>query len=216
MTVNRGTHTVVENAASGFTTTYGNNLNANTNCNSLVITNGGTATCTITNTLIVTGGAIAHTSTTCAMYNTGLQPSDYLTTLFYSASGGTVGNNVNPGVFFFYTRVTVTGAPQNVTVVQTTDSNNPTELFAPQQSQANLYTSTCAGVNISGTASGGTVTYANVPAGDYIIGIKYDSKTFVGSPAPAPQVPTYTFKAYVNGVYVPNSVNGNGLFFQFQ
>jgi hypothetical protein len=100
--------------------------------------------------------------------------------------------------------------------VQTTDSTQPTELFAPQQSQANLYTSTCAGVSISGTASGGTITYHNVPAGDYIIGIKYDSKTFVGSPAPAPQVPTYTFKAYVNGVYMPNSVNGNGLFFQFQ
>ncbi len=42
MTVNAGTYSVVENAAAGYTTTY-------TNCSEVVVTNGGTATCTIVN-----------------------------------------------------------------------------------------------------------------------------------------------------------------------
>src|SRR5207237_660097 len=78
LTVNAGTYSVLEPAAAGYTTTYGNSLNANTNCTSLVIANGGTATCTITNDDIPpqSGGAIAHTSVTCANYNAGLTDTD--------------------------------------------------------------------------------------------------------------------------------------------
>src|SRR6185295_18849941 len=59
ITVAAGSYSVVENAASGYDTTYANSKNANLNCTSLAIANGGSATCTITNndqaaTLVVT------------------------------------------------------------------------------------------------------------------------------------------------------------------
>ena len=50
LTLSAGSYSVVEPSVSGYTTTYANNLNANLNCNNLVIGNGGSATCTITNT----------------------------------------------------------------------------------------------------------------------------------------------------------------------
>ena len=47
--VSAGTHSVLEDAAPGYITTYSNSQNANADCNGLVIANGGTVTCTITN-----------------------------------------------------------------------------------------------------------------------------------------------------------------------
>ena len=44
-----GPYTVTENAAAGYATTYGNSTNANTNCNSIVVSVGATTICTITN-----------------------------------------------------------------------------------------------------------------------------------------------------------------------
>jgi hypothetical protein len=49
LTVAVGTYSVVENAAAGYTTTYTNSLNANTNCTNLTVVAGGTTTCTIKN-----------------------------------------------------------------------------------------------------------------------------------------------------------------------
>lgn len=49
LTVAVGTYSVVENAASGYTTTYTNSLNGNSNCTNLTVTAGGTTTCTIKN-----------------------------------------------------------------------------------------------------------------------------------------------------------------------
>lgn len=45
-----GSHSVVEVAAPGYTTTYSNSLNGNADCNNLAVPNGGSVTCTITNT----------------------------------------------------------------------------------------------------------------------------------------------------------------------
>jgi hypothetical protein len=48
-TVPVGSYTITENSATGFTTTYANNKNANTNCTNLAVTVGATTICTITN-----------------------------------------------------------------------------------------------------------------------------------------------------------------------
>lgn len=48
-TVNAGTYSVAEVAATGYTTTYTNSLNSAADCANLVIPNGGTATCIIKN-----------------------------------------------------------------------------------------------------------------------------------------------------------------------
>jgi len=50
LTVDAGTYSVFEPTVAGYTTTYANSLNSNLNCTSLTLANGGSATCTITNT----------------------------------------------------------------------------------------------------------------------------------------------------------------------
>jgi hypothetical protein len=49
VTVDAGSHTVVEDAAPGFDTTYLNDVNANADCDSLAVANGATISCTISN-----------------------------------------------------------------------------------------------------------------------------------------------------------------------
>lgn len=61
LTVAVGTYSVVEEAATGYSTTYANSLNANTNCTSLTVTAGGTTTCTITNNDNIASPAISTT-----------------------------------------------------------------------------------------------------------------------------------------------------------
>jgi hypothetical protein len=72
-----------------------------------------------------------------------------------------------------------------------------------QRGQAYLYDLNCNRVK-TGTVSdqGATVTYSNVSAGTYIIGIKYNPGTVVGSNEPDPTTVTYTFTTKVNGADV--------------
>ncbi|MES3006023.1 MAG: hypothetical protein V4664_03700 [Patescibacteria group bacterium] len=81
LTVNSGVYSVTEPAAAGYETTYNN-------CTNLVIPNGGTATCTITNNDIP-GHLIVHKVT---------NPSSNTTTVFsITANGGTVvGSSTRP------------------------------------------------------------------------------------------------------------------------
>lgn len=50
ITVNAGDYSVTETATSTYTTTYSNDKNKNSDCSNIHIANGGSATCTITNT----------------------------------------------------------------------------------------------------------------------------------------------------------------------
>jgi hypothetical protein len=49
------------------------------------------------------------------------------------------------------------------------------------------------------SADGSVVTIANVPAGDYILGIKYDPTTLKGYSPPDPTA-TFTFSVVAGGV----------------
>ena len=97
--------------------------------------------------------------------------------------------NVNPGVFFYWVRVTVPAGNNSFTITQTITTGNFTGKFDFASAQ-NVFNSNCTAVSstITQNPNTGTVTVSfNAPvAGTYIISIKYDSKSIVGLPAPSP------------------------------
>ena len=147
---------------------------------------------------------IYPTSTTCNTYLSGAEP---LSQLCYAYSANKV-SNITPGVFFYFTAITAPSSSFCVDVVQT--SSCGFKLFSIQQGkQISLFNSNC------GTVAGGTevstgqgricITNA-VPGAQYILSVKYDSKSVQGSAftgsAPVCQ---YNFESRINGVAVSNS-----------
>jgi hypothetical protein len=133
---------------------------------------------------------ITPTGTTCPQYQGGTAAT--LGQVFYSVKGGTI-SAVNPGVFFYYTRVTGT-AGDTVTITQSHTGSAPT--IPIQQKQVLLYSDPgCATlkwraltVNPNGTATG------TLPSsGSFIISVKYDTSSLKGKSAPSPSPTTYTF-----------------------
>jgi hypothetical protein len=203
LTVNAGTFTVTEPAVAGYATTYNN-------CSNVAISVGGTATCTITNNDVQQGGVIAPTEATCQDFAAGSIA--LLNTVFYNVgNNGKIAQNVNPGVFFYYSRVTL-AAGQVLSVTQSVAPPGSAPLFSTTNQQVTLYTNACgttafAPASINNTT--GVVTWGNnVPAGTYIVRLKYDSKSIVGAPAPATDPLLYSFSTKVNGVEVTHNTNG--------
>jgi hypothetical protein len=101
-------------------------------------------------------------------------------------------------VFFYYVKVTVPAGNNIVTVTQTiTGVNTFTGKFDFKSSGSSVYNSACNGLSETFTQnSSGTVTVTfNAPtAGTYVIGLKYDSKSIVGLPAPNPTTVHYVFE----------------------
>ena len=58
----------------------------------------------------------------------------------YPSSGGKIGQGINPGKFFYWTKITTTVPNQVVTVTQTNNSTNNAALFRIHQGWARLYT----------------------------------------------------------------------------
>ena len=146
-------------------------------------------------------GQITPTQTTCTQFNAGTAGT--LSELNYSIKGGKV-SAVNPGVFFYWIKVTAVAGSNTFTVTQAQDDAFPH--FFDQASGTAVYNSGCSKVGTQNiTTSGGvtTVTFTAPTAGTYIIGIKYDSKSIQGFAAPAGDV-HYTFAT----VGVPGSSQG--------
>jgi hypothetical protein len=145
------------------------------------------------------GGIIAPTQTTCQDYTSGTAQT--LGQVNYSVVGGKIGQGINPGVFFYYTKITTTTANQIVTVSQSNTSTNNTPLFGILNGQAWLYPADCSS-HTSGTVTGpnGSGASYTIPTpGTYIIGIKYQTKTIAGAPAPVPADITYNFSTSLGG-----------------
>jgi VCBS repeat-containing protein len=164
------------------------------------------ATCSQTITQVAcTSAHIFPTSTTCDTYKNGAQP---LAQLCYSAAGKKV-SNITPGVFFYYSYVTAPSASFCIDVVQTTSCSN-FKLFSVQQgNQVSLYANNCTKVASGTEYSPGQaricITNA-VPGAQYVISVKYDSKSVQGSTfAGDPPVCTYSFESRINGSPVANS-----------
>jgi hypothetical protein len=170
-----------------------------------------TATATFTPTPTPTPTPTGHisqitpTGTTCAQFRDGTAAT--LDHLNYSVLNGKVKNNVTPGVFFYWVSVTVAGGNNSVTITQTITTGNFTCKFAVANG-SNVFDSNCNSVPDTITqnpATGAVTAQFTAPAGTYIIGIKYDSKSIAGCTAPGPAT-TVHYDFATTGV--PGSTQG--------
>jgi len=149
---------------------------------------------------------ITPTGTTCSQFRDGT--AETLLNLNYSVAGGKIKNNVTPGVFFYWVKVTVPAGNQSFTITQTITTGNFTGLFN-FASGSSVFNSSCNSVSdtiTQNTTTGAvTVQFNAATAGTYIIGIKYDSKSIVGLPAPSPGT-TVHYNFATTGV--PGSTSG--------
>jgi hypothetical protein len=147
-----------------------------------------------------TGPQIAVTGTTCQQYRD--NQSVTLTSVLYQLTKGNpanqVINSVSPGVFFLYDGLHL-ATSGTITV---TETDGPwTRAIPVNQQQVILYNLNCT-VQHVGTltiAPNGNVTLTNVPAGDYILSVKYDP-TALGGYHPPTSSTTYTFTTQANGL----------------
>jgi hypothetical protein len=166
-------------------------------------------------------GAIRPTGTTCQQYRDGTgqtmqqyyPPYGYV----YYALKGKVINSINPGVFFYYSKITLAGGSFTINVTQSNNVNWP-KLSAQGGSNIILWNSACtkvAGLTTTfNTTTGSAVISGSAPAGTYFISVKwqpsskYTKNTNVGlvgyGPTGQPQV-TYSFAATLNGGAVTSS-----------
>jgi hypothetical protein len=145
-------------------------------------------------------GLIAPTNTECSDYLNGTAPT--LPGIFYKVAGNKIQQSINPGVFFYYSTVTV-AAGATISTTQTT-TNSSGALFELNQDHAWVYDGACNTVgNMTASANHSTGTFTATKAGTYILRLQYSTKSLAGSAAPSPQDPTYTFGTKVNNVTVP-------------
>jgi hypothetical protein len=110
-----------------------------------------------------------------------------LTQINYSTRGGNI-TQIDPGVFFFWFFVDVTGSgSKSFTVSQTT---TPTyNHFFDDAAGSAVFTGGCTSLGGSFdtnlTTGVTTVTFNSPGTGTYIVGIKYSANTLVGAPAPS-------------------------------
>ncbi|HEV2474950.1 MAG TPA: hypothetical protein VGX22_00315, partial [Candidatus Dormibacteraeota bacterium] len=140
---------------------------------------------------------ITPTQTTCAMFASGTAST--LGSVFYATNKGTTITSDNPGVMFYWVKITVvTGGNHTYTITQSTTytpafGNNLFNVAAGSFA----YDSNCntLSTTLGSDPSNLTVAFKGAP-GVYYIGIKYSPKSIVGS-GPASTTPgssyTYTF-----------------------
>jgi VCBS repeat-containing protein len=169
---------------------------------------GNTSTCSQSITQLACGGITGNiypTSTTCNSYLGGAQP---LAQLCYSHRNNKV-SNITPGVFFYFTTITAPSASFCVDIVQTKSCASFSFFAIQQGNQITLFNNSCTNA-ASGTQTStgqGRVCITNAtPGAQYVISVKYDSKSVQGSPftgsAPVCQ---YNFESRINGSVVSGS-----------
>jgi hypothetical protein len=167
---------------------------------------GNQATCTQT----ISVASCAHifpTETSCTDFSTGTAGLPKVCT---TVTGKTV-TNATPGVFFYYSFVTVPAGAFTIDVKQIND-NELSKLFAVQGydkgslAQIRLYTSSCGTVSFTPSfidnGSGARLTGTNTSGASatYIVSIKYDVKSIIDATySGADLISTYTFASYING-----------------
>ncbi len=139
---------------------------------------------------------IEPTATTCQQFRDGtVLP---LVSELYTLKSGKI-NSISPGVFFVYDTVHLSAnGPIYVTESNSTGStpSSWTQTIGVHQSQVVLYDLNCNAKSV-GTLkvdTKGNVTITGVPAGDYILSVKYDPTTLSGY---APLTPSTTYKFQV-------------------
>jgi len=130
---------------------------------------------------------ITPTGTTCSQFRDGTAAT--LSSLEYSLRNGKI-SQVNPGVLFYWVKVTVPAGNNSFTITQTITTGNFDTSFFDDQSGSNVFDSNCNSQHptITQNPTTGAVTAQwNAPtAGTYFISIKYSANSVVGKPAPSP------------------------------
>jgi uncharacterized repeat protein (TIGR01451 family) len=139
----------------------------------------------------------APTQTTCEDFRDGTSAT--LAAFNYNLRNGAI-NNVAPGVAFYYVKFIAPASSFTVVINQSDDGTTP----AFGAMQLNVYNQGCA--KIASTSGTNTISVSGATAGQtYIVSLKVDPSTVVGSATPSPATVTYTYVTSVNGVTVPGS-----------
>ena len=158
---------------------------------------------------------ITPTGITCSQFVGGTAPT--LSNFTYAVSNGIIAND-QPGVFFYYDRITLKTGANTITINEIVKSgqgdNYLLHILNDSTSQVNLFDNNC---NVIGSATVTfntanhtytvtiTVNISGTPAPFYVISAKYTPKTIVGQPAPSPSTLDYQFSTTVNGSLVAAS-----------
>jgi hypothetical protein len=173
--------------------------------------------CTITRSITVGAAtACSHlfpTQTTCCNYLYGNTSNFQQRVICYTVVKGKVSQNVNPGVFFYYGDFTLASNVSGTVVIRVHQEKNSAKLglFAPtNDNNLRITIGNCNNLTtpVSTSISGGDVifTLTNPLAGKYVVSVKYDSKSIVGTDAGGSPTVTYTFSLLKDNVLVPNSI----------
>lgn len=155
---------------------------------------------------------ITPTGTTCTEFANGTAHT--LSSLQYSVKNGVI-NQVNPGVFFYWVKVTVPAGNNTFTITQTITTGNFNTPFVLANGGSNVFNSNCNSLSetITQNPTTGAVTVQwNAPtAGTYFISLKFNSSSVKGNPAPSGNGNVhYDF----NTTGVPGSTSGLDLLLQ--
>jgi len=147
---------------------------------------------------------ITHTGTTCTQFRDGTAAT--LSVLQYAVKNGKV-SAVNPGVFFYWVKVSAIAGNNTFTINQAITTGNFDSHFFNHTSGSFAYNSSCTKINANISTSNGitTVSFNANAAGTYIIGIKYDSRSVQGFTVPSP---TTTVHYNFSTAGVPSSTKG--------
>jgi hypothetical protein len=139
---------------------------------------------------------ITPTNTTCGQFASGTAATQG--PIMYPTSGTTISQGVNPGVIFYWVKVTVSSPGSQTFHVTETTTYSPTtgtKLFG-LASGSFAYDGSCntLATTITGTEDGLQVFFTATTAGTYFIGLKYSPKDVVGSgPAATSFVPPFNY-----------------------
>jgi len=126
-------------------------------------------------------------------------------------------NNVSPGVLFYYSTLSIPAGTHTIDIAQSiTTGQGANYLFAVQQGQAKVYSSTCgstiAGLTVNGTTTDHqveiSVTNTTLSPISIIVGIKYSASSVAGQVVPSPSTVHYRFFTEVDGSVVNQNANG--------
>jgi hypothetical protein len=150
---------------------------------------------------------IFHTNITCSNFR-GDSGSGLIGQLCYTTKNNKVAN-VTPGQFFYFTTLTAPSASFCVDIIETKSCSSLALFGIQQQNQVTLYNAGCgnvaAGTQISLGLGRVCITNAT-PGALYVLSVKYDSKSIVGSTfSGAAPICQYNFESRIGGVIVPGS-----------
>jgi uncharacterized repeat protein (TIGR01451 family) len=151
---------------------------------------------------------ITPTNTSCQAFSGGT--SGVLGQINYTApaAGGTIAQNVNPGVFFYWDKVTAPAGTQTYTLTQSA-TPTPPALFA-EAAGSGVFDANCSsvsGATVRPNADGSvTIQFNAGSGGSFFIGIKYSAKSIAGATVGAGDPTfTYTFGLVLGGNPVAQS-----------